>query len=250
MRTRRRSIALGMALLVLSLGAGSGSPGTVLADPLDDSIEALARAAREHQAALARLLEIRDAELARAEADLVRRRDLVARDLIARREVAEAEDRVASARRRIGQTRQEMADADTLVAEARAAVALARTPPPGQGEERRTEEHVVFGGGSPWSLARAGAIERFFTARFGRKLPVSARGQTELHDRLGFDHRHALDVAVHPDTVEGRALLDYLKRERIPFIAFRHAERGAATGAHVHIGEPSAKKPVRRADTR
>jgi hypothetical protein len=241
MRTGRRSVALGIALVAL------GAVAT--ADPLDDSIEALARAAREHQAALARLLEIRDAELDGAEADLARRRDLAARDLIAHREVADAEARVASARTRLDDTRQEIADADTLVAEARAAVALARTPPR-PGEERRTDDHIVFGGGSPWSLGRAVAIERFFAARFGRTLPVSARGQTELHDRLGFDHRHALDVAVHPDTVEGRALLDYLKRERIPFIAFRHAERGAATGAHVHIGEPSARKPSRRAGTR
>lgn len=244
MRTGRCSVALGIALLALSL------LGTALADPLDDSLEALARAAREHQAALARLLEIRDAELVRAEADLVRERELAARDLIARRDVAEAEGRVAKAQARIDATRQEMADADTLVAEARAAVALARTPAPGPGEERRSEDHIVFGGGSPWSLADAAAVERFFAARFGRKLPVSARGQTELHDRLGFDHRHALDVAVHPDTIEGRALLDYLKRERIPFIAFRHAERGIATGAHFHIGEPSAKKAPRRADTR
>jgi len=32
-------------------------------------------------------------------------------------------------------------------------------------------------------------------ARFGRSLLVSAFGQTALHDRKGFDHRNALDVA-------------------------------------------------------
>jgi hypothetical protein len=82
-------------------------------------------------------------------------------------------------------------------------------------------------------------------ARAGnRPLPVSAYGQTALHDRLGFDHRHALDVAVHPDTSEGRALVAFLKAHGIPFIAFRTAEVGASTGAHVHIGSPSPRKPA------
>ena len=238
MRTGRWSAVIALALLSIWLGGA-------LADPLDDSLEALARAARGHQAALGRLLEIREAELGQAEADVARRRDLAARDLIARRDVLDAETRVVTARARIDEIRREIAGADTLVAEATAAVALARLPTPAPGEERRADTHIVFGGGASWSLARAGVIEEFFLARFGRKLPVSAWGQTTLHDRLGFDHRKAVDVAVHPDTAEGRALLEYLRRERVPFIAFRHAERGIATGAHVHIGEPSARLPVR-----
>ena len=50
---------------------------------------------------------------------------------------------------------------------------------------------------------------------------MSALGQTPTHDRLGFDHRNAVDVAVHPDSVEGRALLDHLRDQGIPFLAFR-----------------------------
>jgi hypothetical protein len=70
---------------------------------------------------------------------------------------------------------------------------------------------------------------------------VSALGQTALHDRLGFDHRNAADVAVHPDTVEGRALLDYLRAEGIPFLEFRGPRRGVSTGAHVHVGAASPR---------
>jgi hypothetical protein len=50
-----------------------------------------------------------------------------------------------------------------------------------------------------------------------------------------------MDVAVHPDSAEGRALIAYLRGNGIPFIAFRSAVPGSATGAHVHIGYPSHK---------
>ena len=56
---------------------------------------------------------------------------------------------------------------------------------------------------------------------------------------MGFDHRHAIDVAVHPDSPEGQALIFYLRGEGIPFLAFRQAVPGSATGAHIHIGRPS-----------
>ena len=89
-------------------------------------------------------------------------------------------------------------------------------------------------------------LRQFFAARFGRPLPVSAFGQTPLHDRMGFDHRDALDVAVHPDSPEGRALMDYLRAARIPFIASWGAVPGSASGAHIHVGQPSPRISVRR----
>ena len=78
----------------------------------------------------------------------------------------------------------------------------------------------------------------------GRPLPVSAFGQTPAHDDLGFDHRNALDVAVHPDSPEGQALMTWLRGEGISFLAFRNAVAGEATGAHVHVGEPSSRIAV------
>jgi hypothetical protein len=70
---------------------------------------------------------------------------------------------------------------------------------------------------------------------------VSAFGQTATHARLGFDHRQALDVAVHPDSPEGKGLIQYLRGQGISFIAFRGALSGSATGAHIHIGPPSRR---------
>ncbi|MBI1734618.1 MAG: hypothetical protein HYR51_05530 [Candidatus Rokubacteria bacterium] len=225
-----------LSALVLTLPA-SGS--TVGITP-EEAVEALVAAARDHQAALGRLLRLQEADRDRAEAEVVRRRELAAQELIARRDVAEAEERAAWLAGAVDETRREMARAETLVVEARASLTIGPAP----GQERRTADHVAYGGGGPWSLARLPALDRFFTERFGRPLPVSAYGQTRLHADMGFDHRHAVDVAVHPDTAEGRALVAYLKSERIPFIAFRAAQPGASTGAHVHIGEPSPRRPT------
>ena len=67
-----------------------------------------------------------------------------------------------------------------------------------------------------------------------------------LHDRLGFDHREAMDVAVHPDTPEGAALMAWLRARGLPFLAFRGMVAGEATGAHIHVGEPSSRLPTTR----
>ncbi len=64
-------------------------------------------------------------------------------------------------------------------------------------------------------------------------------GQTEVHTRLGLDHRHAVDLALHPDSVEGRLVMAWLRERGISFLAYRAAQNGAATGAHIHVGRPS-----------
>jgi hypothetical protein len=97
-------------------------------------------------------------------------------------------------------------------------------------------------GPAAWSLARVDSVQRFFTERFGRPLPISALGQTPVHDRLGFDHRNAVDVAVHPDSAEGKALIAWLRSQGLSFLAFRGPVSGEATGAHLHIGEPSPRR--------
>jgi hypothetical protein len=63
---------------------------------------------------------------------------------------------------------------------------------------------------------------------------------------MGLDHRNALDVAVHPDSPEGRALMGYLRAAGIPFIAAWGAIPGSASGAHLHVGQPSPRLTVRQ----
>jgi hypothetical protein len=153
-----------------------------------------------------------------------------------------AEQAVAASRDRLEGARRELAETEGVLLEAQALSRLAALPPPASpAEERATPEVGEYRGTGPWSLGQVASLERFFADRFGRPLPVSALGQTATHDRLRFDHRNAVDIALHPDSVEGRALLDHLRGRRIPFLAFRGRLPGSSTGAHVHVGDPSPR---------
>jgi hypothetical protein len=197
---------------------------------------------REYQDALARVVTLEEQAIARARAAAERDRALEAAGLIARRDVENAERAVAEARDRLEGTRRQLAESERILTEAQALTQLAALPPIATpGGERSTREVAEYRGTGAWSLGQLVTLERFFTARFGRPLPVSALGQPPTHDRLGFDHRNALDVALHPDSLEGRALLDHLRGRGIPFLAFRGPLAGTATGAHVHVGAPSAR---------
>ena len=211
------------------------------AGELEAARAAQAEAARRYRESLDALLPLHEAEEQRAAAEAERRRALVGQGLIARADAEAAARTLVEARERATRTRAAIREADALVADAEAAHELAALPPPAPGETQERPSLIRFAGGGRWSLASVPTLERFFATRFGHPLPVSALGQTAAHDRLGFDHRNALDVAVHPDSVEGRALLDYLRAHGIPFLAFRAARSGMATGAHIHIGEPSAR---------
>ena len=105
--------------------------------------------------------------------------------------------------------------------------------------ERPGEPKQVIDPVQNWSLADAKKVENFFFTKFGRPLPTSAFGQSEIHDRWGLDHRQGMDVGLHPDSEEGIALVNFLRTEKIPFLVFRHAIPGVATGPHIHIGRPS-----------
>jgi hypothetical protein len=123
-----------------------------------------------------------------------------------------------------------------MIAEAKLAEELDRAPAsPSGGSVIRYE------GRAAWSLAKVDKVESFFSKTFGHPLPVSALGQTPLHERMGFAHQEAVDVAVHPDSVEGQQLMQYLRKSGYPFIAFRAALPGSATGAHIHVGKPSLR---------
>jgi hypothetical protein len=80
-----------------------------------------------------------------------------------------------------------------------------------------------------------------FEKQFHQPLPVSARGMTEVHRALGFDHTGRIDVAVTPDSAEGQWLRKFLESKNIPYYAFRVAIPGKATGAHIHIGPGSTR---------
>jgi hypothetical protein len=199
------------------------------------------RAAREYRASLERLLVHREDDLRRATAQAERTRELVERGLVARNDLAAGERAVTEARARLDQTWSEAIVAASLIAESLALDDPATTRPLPPGREERTALLVRYRGAKPWTLALTQHLREFFARTFRRALPVSAFGQTPVHDKLGFDHRNAIDVAVHPDSAEGRAVMDWLRTAGLSFIAFRSAVAGAATGAHIHVGEPSQR---------
>jgi hypothetical protein len=106
-------------------------------------------------------------------------------------------------------------------------------------ESPLTGEPSDLGGSfNPAFFAR---VETAFETRFGKPLPVSAMGETAVHRALGFNHTGRVDVAVHPDQPEGVWLRQYLGQNHIPYLAFRQAVPGKATGAHIHIGPGSSR---------
>ncbi|HEX6045108.1 MAG TPA: hypothetical protein VFZ22_11515 [Pyrinomonadaceae bacterium] len=113
-------------------------------------------------------------------------------------------------------------------------------PKPPEEKPAAADDDVVEGKGK-WKLADAGKVEEFFVGKFKRPLPLSAFGQSDLHTRWGWDHRNGMDVGLHPDSSEGRALIEFLRAESIPFLAFRGAVPGVATGPHIHIGNRSPR---------
>ena len=111
------------------------------------------------------------------------------------------------------------------------------------------EENKPLGAGETpagsWSIKDSHKVETFFATKFARRLPTTAFGQSALHTRWGLDHRQGIDVGLHPESDEGRALINFLRAEKIPFLAFRGAIPGVATGPHIHIGRGSHRTSAR-----
>jgi hypothetical protein len=202
----------------------------------------LTGALRDYRESLDRLRAVHEQALSRAVEKRRTWQGLYDRGTISRRELEQAGAAVATVQGKLDQTTREIAAADHAIAEATTMETLAALPPMATDEPQQAATLSRYQGRAVWSLQSiAPKLEQMFMARFGRVLPISAFGQTPLHDRMGFDHKNALDVAVHPDSPEGQALIDYLRTDGIPFIAYRGAVPGAASGAHIHVGQPSPR---------
>jgi hypothetical protein len=234
-----------IAFLPASLAAAQAPPKTP--NRLEKAAADVAAATVTYRAALERVLAIYERELARRSELAELRQDLFERGVLSKREFEEGQQAQAAAQKDVEDTRQAIVDADRVLLEARMAEALARLTPLARGGYEETAGLARFNGAATWSLAvDTPRLQQFFLTRFGRALPISALGQTALHDRLGFDHRNAVDLAVHPDSPEGRALMEHLRAQGIPFIAAWGAIPGSASGAHIHVGQPSPRMSVRK----
>ena len=220
---------------------------------LQDPGSRSARRAAIHKMAIAKMRASRDGlkqlaadyekKLARESADYEKKQREYQNDLISQAELQNSARAVGRTRLEIQRVRQWIAEDNAALSLAGDAVREQREPvsAASRGEYIVTRAFMRYNGWANWSLEDADKMSQFFLSHFGRDMPISAMGQSPTHDRMGLDHREALDVAVRPDSVEGRGLIAYLRQAGIPFIAFRSKVRGMATGAHIHIGRPSLR---------
>jgi hypothetical protein len=168
---------------------------------------------------------------------------LFSEGLISKHQLEESEQALADANDKVTQARLQLTNADTQIAstllEAEAETKLARSGTLAKGALVRTAAYIRYNGSSSWSLGEAWKVQRFFQDNFKRALPIGVFGQGAIHDRWRLDHRNAMDLSLHPDSAEGQALINFLRVNGIPFLAFRQAIPGTATGPHIHVGRPS-----------
>lgn len=226
----------------------SAQPEVVVASEDKDIVNAaeesrarLLAASQTYRQSLERLLVLQTQDVERAQAQVDKNAKLLEMGLIARRQLETSEQELNEVLTKQGETARQIESLDHLVAEVHAAEQLARMPAAPQGVFRASGTLLRFVGASKWAMNDVTKVDAFYRLKFGRPLPISAFGQTETHQRLGFDHREAIDVAIHPDSAEGQELINYLQTQGISFIAIRGAIAGSATGAHIHIGPPSRR---------
>jgi hypothetical protein len=198
----------------------------------------LLKATTEYKESLEKLTGIYEANLKEDQDRLDRLKELFSQGILSKRELDAAERKVAETQASLDSSRRQIAQADDMIAESET-IGTDETLAGSGGRLIQTPAYMRFNGTAHWTLQDSATVGGFFLSKFGHSLPISAYGQTSVHDRLGFDHRNAIDVALNPDSPEGQALMTYLRGVGIPFIAFRRAVPGSATGAHIHIGYPS-----------
>lgn len=199
-----------------------------------------------YRESLEKLLVIYEEDLQRLTQRAEQVRAHAEKGYVSKREVENSEWAVSTRKANITEAKLNIARAEMLITEAEANRELLKLPPLPKGGYSETAALIRFDGRLGWVVDNSPRIERFFIGAFGHPLPVSAMGQTAVHDRMGFDHRNAMDIALHPDSREGKALMEYLRNAAVPFMAFRRTISGRATGAHIHIGPPSLRMSVTR----
>ncbi|HJS23610.1 MAG TPA: hypothetical protein VJ751_04505 [Pyrinomonadaceae bacterium] len=205
--------------------------------------EEFIKATNEYKASLGKLLPFYESELKRAEEKLELSKKLLAEGLVARTQVEENERTLALAKEKIAETNRLMASAEAQIAgvlvETAANEEINKNLRLANQRLVRTAAFTRYTGAGGWNIGEAWKVQRFFSDTFKKQLPIAVFGQGAIHDRWRLDHRNAMDIQLHPDGVEGRALLDFLQKNGIPYLAFRSAIPGTATGPHIHIGRPS-----------
>lgn len=244
-----------LASFLLLLGCGVSNAQVIsLATPEGPSESTtLIEATQQYKNSSSELLALQESAVNQATAQLAELRVLVEDGLVARVELEAGEQKLAELTAQLNAIRKQIADSDQKLTAIQTEQKSVQTtaPLPAKSPVKLVSKSYAalspsatilrFAGSASWSLGSLGTVDSFFRTAFGRALPTSAVGQSTTHNRLGYDHRQAVDVALHPDSVEGKTLINYLQSQGIPFLAFRAAVPGVATGPHIHIGRPSSR---------
>ncbi|HEV2884733.1 MAG TPA: hypothetical protein VGW36_07745 [Pyrinomonadaceae bacterium] len=200
-----------------------------------------------YKASAQEVVRFQEQELEAATKKLEQLRQLVADGLVARNELSAGEQEVAAVTARLEETKKQIAASDDLVAQVKKAEELEKTLARQRASQAALARKLVtptslrYNGLNGWALSNIGSVQSFFVSTFGKPLPISTLGQSATHNAMRWDHRNAVDVGIHPDSVQGKALLAFLQSKGIPFLAFRGAIPGVSTGPHIHIGYPSSR---------
>ena len=201
------------------------------------------KATNEYKASLGKLVPYYENEVKRAEEKLEQSKKLFAEGLIPKSQLEENERALAVAKQDLAETNRLLTNADQQIAaalvETAANAEIAKNLRLARQSLVRTAAFTRYTGTGGWNLGDSWKVQRFFYDSFKKQLPIAVFGQGAIHDRWRLDHRNAMDIQLHPDGVEGRALLEFLQKNGIPYLAFRSAIPGTATCPHIHIGRPS-----------
>ena len=185
---------------------------------------------KEYKASLEKLLDLYKASVKKAEARRDKSKELFKEGLISRTQFEESEQAVADKQLKIAGVQNQMKGAETQISqtmlemEGEKEIARLRLKP--KGGLIQTTSFIRYTGAGSWAISQAGKLESFFQQTFKRPLPIAVFGQGAIHNRWHLDHRNAMDVSLHPDGAEGQALIDFMRRNGIPFSAFRGAIPG------------------------
>ncbi|HEX5703865.1 MAG TPA: TolC family protein [Pyrinomonadaceae bacterium] len=220
-------------------------PAPPAASELEQLRKQYVETTKEYKASLEKLLDLYKASVKKAEARRDKSKELFKEGLISRTQFEDSEQAVADEQLKIAGVQNQMKGAETQISqtmlemEGEKEIARLRLKP--KGGLIQTTSFIRYTGAGSWAISQAGKLEQFFQQTFKRPLPIAVFGQGAIHNRWHLDHRNAMDVSLHPDGAEGQALIDFMRRNGIPFSAFRGAIPGVATGPHIHIGRPSSR---------
>jgi hypothetical protein len=191
------------------------------------------------EAQAAQMIAAAQRRVDRTQAEVDRGHELIAEHVAPKDYSADAEAELARREQVLHQARDRAALVIEIVAMVHAEMEHvdSTTQPPGA----KAAEEFVAGAHGLLTTKDIKDLTLAFEKKFDKPMPVSARGETAVHRALGFDHSGRIDVAVRPDSAEGKWLRTYLEKKDIPYYAFRIAIPGKATGAHIHVGPGSTR---------